>query len=163
MRHMYDKSEDLLDFCASILPADLINRNIEFDNVQNAQAFTAAYVNKCVEENIEGIDVLLLKAMNVSRQEGFYLWGAGKYGLPLAKYLKERGVTIQGIVDNNASGMDISEFLVIPFESLDNGVKVFVAVSNKDANCSIEKQIKDKLKGVKIVRYMDLYEEDLQV
>ena len=53
---------------------------------------------------------MILKTLGVSKDEGIYLWGAGKFGIPLAHYLKERDVIINGIVDNKSYGKEIEGF-----------------------------------------------------
>ena len=163
MRHMFDKAEGLLDLCAGLLPIDLIQKNKDFDIRQNVQKEMAAYANKCVEEHINGVDELILKTMGVSKDEGIYLWGAGKFGIPLAYYLKERGVIINGIIDNKSHGKEIEGFTIIPFEKVRNKPKIFIAVSNKEENVEIELQILAIYPEALIVKYQDLYENHLNI
>lgn len=163
MRHMFDNAEGLLDLCAGLLPIDLIQKNVEFDISQNAQKAMAAYVNKYIEEHIDGIDELILKTIGVSKDEGIYLWGAGKFGIPLAHYLKERDVIINGIVDNKSYGKEIEGFNIISFEEVADESKIFIAVSNKEANVKIEHQILAIHPEALIVKYQDLHKRDLNV
>jgi len=163
MRHMFDKSEELLNLCARLLPIDLIQKNIVFDISQNAQKAMTAYINKCIEEHIDGIDELILKTIGVSKDEGIYLWGAGKFGIPLAHYLKERDVIINGIVDNKSYGREIEGFNIISFEEVTDEPKIFIAVSNKDANVEIERQILAIHPEALVFKYQDLYKRDLNV
>ena len=163
MRHMFDKADGLLDLCAGLLPIDLMQKNIDFDIRQNAQKEMVAYVNKCIEEHIDGIDKLILKTMRISKDEGIYLWGAGKLGIPLAHYLKERDVVINGIIDNKSYGKELEGFNIIPFEKVTNEAKIFIAVSNKEANVEIELQILATHPEALIVKYQDLYREALNI
>lgn len=163
MRHLFEGSEELLDLCAGLLPRDLIQKNKAFDISQNAQKVMAGYVNKCIEEHIDGIDESILETMEVSKDEGIYLWGAGKFGIPLARYLKERDVIINGIVDNKSYGKEIAGFNIISFEEVTVESKIFIAVSNIDANVEIEHQILARYPKAKIIKYQDLYKTDLNV
>lgn len=163
MRHMFDKSKELITFSESLLSVDQMQRNIDFDNQTNAQRATAAYVNKCIEENIDGIDRRILDAFCCTVETGIYLWGAGKYGIPLAKYLCDREVNVQGIIDNKKSGEVCDGFQIISPEAIPFGAKIFIAVLNKDANNSITTQIEQINIGACIVRYEDLYEVDLNL
>jgi len=162
MRHLFGKSEELLDLCAGLLPIDLIQKNIEFDISQNAQKAMVAYVNKCIEEHIDEVDELILKTIGISKDEGIYLWGAGTLGIPLAHYLKERDVIINGIVDNKFYGKEIEGFNIISFEEVTDEAKIFIAVSNKEANAEIEQQILAIHPEAVIVKYQDLYTPGLE-
>lgn len=157
MRHLFDNSEKLLNLCANIIDNKQKQRNIEFDILTNAQRIVALYVNKCVEKNIDGIDDIILNALDASRNEGIFLWGRGKYGMPLAKYLRERKVLINGIIDNDYSEKMKDGFKIIPFERVNDGVKIFIAVTKKEDNEAIVKQIMSQHRKSKIIKYQDLY------
>lgn len=160
MRHMFDKSEELLDLCAGLLPVALMQKNVQFDIIQNLQRIISAYVNKYIIESIDGFDELLLKTMGVSKDEGIYLWGAEKCGIPLANYLKKRGVVINGIIDNKSFGKEIEGFNIIPFEKVRDKPKIFIAVFSKEANAEIEHQIQTIHPNALIAKYQDLPEDD---
>lgn len=61
----------------------------------------AGWVDMCVEKDIDGIDRIIIDALEVTKSNGIYLWGAGRLGTSLAKYLTRRGVILKGIVDND--------------------------------------------------------------
>ena len=159
MRHMFDEADGLLDLCAGLLPTDLVQRNKEFDSRQNGHTIMAGYVNKCVEENVDGIDELIVRTFGLSKDEGIYLWGAGNLGIPLAHYLRKRGVIINGIIDNKFYEKQIEGYDIIPFEKVADNVKIFISVVAKEANVAIENQILEKYPEALIVKYQDLYEK----
>lgn len=143
MRHMFDNSEELLDYCASLLSIDQMQSNVAFDNMMNSQKLVAEYVNKCVEENIDDIDTVILDSLNTKSEDGIFLWGAGKYGIALARYLSDRNVVIRGIIDNKGAGETRGDFLIQSPDAIPNEANIFIAVADKEANDSIVKQIKN--------------------
>jgi hypothetical protein len=157
MRHMFDTSQELLDICANLISFKKMQKNKEFDNKTNAQKAVGAYINKCIEENIDGIDNIILSSLGVSKNDGIYIWGAGKYGRSLVKYLSERNIKIKGIIDNNILTEVDEKFDVIPFEKVNDGAKIFIAVANKDANEDIVEQVMSRHNKTNIVRFQDLY------
>jgi hypothetical protein len=161
MRHMFDTSDELLDICTCLISLEKMQNNIEFDNTINASKAVGAYINKCIEENIDGLDDAILSSVGVSRNDGIYIWGAGKYGRALAKYLSERNIKIKGIIDNKILTEEDEKYNVIPFEKVEDMAKIFIAVSNKEANEDIVKQVMSRHNRTVIVRFQDLYEGDL--
>ena len=95
MRHLFKKNEEFLIFCAELLPVDLVEKNVNFDNVQNSKRVMTTYARRCVYKNIDGLDSLILKGMGVSKEKGIHLWRAGRFGILLAHYLKKRHVAIK--------------------------------------------------------------------
>lgn len=79
MRHMFDKAEGVLDSCEGLLLIDLIQKNLDFDISQNIQKLMVEYVDKCIENHIDGVDELILKIMGVYKDEGIYLWEVGRF------------------------------------------------------------------------------------
>ena len=160
-RRMFESSSDLAELCSSLLPVEDIRKNISFDK-HKRQIENSSIVDKCVREGIDGIDRIILKSLGASRSTGIYLWGAGTYGLRLAKYLQERKVRINGIIDNNLSGNVIDGFHIYAFEDVGDGVKIFVSVSKKEANESIVGQIGSLHSLSTVVRYQDLCISDFE-
>lgn len=163
MRHMFDSCPELLELCTHLIDVKRMESNIEYDNSVNSQKATAAYVNKAVEEDIDGIDSCILEGLQIEAGEGIYIWGAGKFGIPLAKYLRNRNVVIKGIIDNKLHGERVEDFDIISLDDVKNEAKIFIAVSNKDANSSISNQIKESGKTITAIQYADLYEEDFDI
>jgi hypothetical protein len=161
MRHMFDKSNELLDICTRLISIEKMQENVKFDNRNNANKAIGGYVYKCIEESIDGIDKEILSCLGASKDEGIYLWGAGKYGKALSKYLNERNVKINGIIDNNISIEENIEFNVITFDKVNDGAKIFIAVADKEANKDIAKQVMSRHNRTVIARFQDLFEGDL--
>lgn len=164
LRHLFDSSEELLEFCSTILTNDQTQRNVLFDQ-RNIQQNNAGIVDKCVREKIDGIDREILrhfdeKKVDVSQYTGLYLWGAGKYGIRLAKYLNERGIKIAGIIDNNRYGRFIEGFGICSFDEVPDGAPIFIAVSRADVNLTICNQIKKSYKSCTVIKYEDLDMKD---
>lgn len=126
MRHMFDASAELLEVCSNLISIDKMHKNIEFDKMKNFQRIIAGYVKRCVEGNINGVDDAILSALDVSRTDGIYLWGAGRYGLPLARYLCDRHVVIKGIIDNAFLSIKSDEFNIVSFADVNDGSKIFI-------------------------------------
>jgi prephenate dehydrogenase len=95
--------------------------------------------------------------LKASRQEGIYLWGAGRYGRLLAEYLEQRNVKIYGIVDNNISSLEMSKFQVVSFDQVKDGAKIFIAIEDKVANEEIARKITSIHKKTIVVRFQDLF------
>jgi hypothetical protein len=158
---MFDTSDELLDICSCLISIEKMQSNIEFDNKNNANKALAGYIEKCIEENIDGIDNAILSSLGVSRKDGIYIWGAGKYGRALAKYLSERNIKIKGILDNKILTEEDEKYNVMPFEKVDDMAKIYIAVYDKKANEDIVKQVMSRHTRTVIVRFQDLYEGDL--
>lgn len=158
MRHLFDSSKALLDLCAGLISTDKMHENIKFDKQKNAWRATAAYVNKCIEENIDGVDQAILTALSAKEEDGIYLWGAGNYGLPLARYLSERGVVIKGIIDNAYLLRKSDEFSVISFDDVEDGSRIFITVANEEIKKEIFDQIRQHHTYTKALGYADIYE-----
>lgn len=153
---MFNSSHELVDLCSKLLPSELIKKNTDFDIMQNTHKAIAGYIFKCVSEHINGLDVILTEAMEATKNEGIYLWGAGRFGIPLAHYLRARDVVIRGIIDNSSCGKKIDGFKIISFEEVPDNVKIFITVSDKDATADIENQITAVHSHTLIVKYADL-------
>jgi hypothetical protein len=130
--------------------------NMEYDENNSINRAVGIYFNKCVNENIDGLDHLILNLLKAARQDGIYLWGAGKYGRLLAEYMKERNVKIHGIVDNHSFAIERCKFQVIPFYQVKEGAKIFIAIGDKKANEEIVKQVKRVHRETVVVRFQDL-------
>lgn len=161
MRHMFDSSTALLNVCAGLINADKMRDNIEFDKSKYAWRATVAFVNKCVEEDVDGADKAILSALGATREEGIYLWGAGKFGLPLAEYLIHKGIALRGIIDNAYLSRKSDKLDVIPFDEVEDGSKIFITVVNEKIKDEILEQIKKCHSRTKAVGYADISEEDM--
>ncbi len=161
VRHFFDKSEQLLDYCTRLLSFETMKKNNEYDNALYSQKAVAAYIKKCVNENVDGIESVITKSLGVNKNEGFYIWGSGDLGLSLARYLRERGVLIKGIIDNYSCDTDIDGFEINRYDAIEKGVAIFVAVADTKSNESILKQIAESGNRSAVIRFQDMYEEDI--
>lgn len=163
MRHLFDTNPDLIRLCSGLIDEKEIEANKEFDFSKNTQKAVAGYVNKCVKENIDNIEDCILKKLGASKKEGIYLWGAGGFGIPLAEYLRDKGVSILGIIDNYHCGEKITGFDVVSFGNVPENSKAFITISKLDTNIEILKQIEESGKNVHAVCYKDLYEQGMDI
>ncbi|WP_294240056.1 DUF1796 family putative cysteine peptidase [Pseudobutyrivibrio sp.] len=161
MRHLFDTSKELLNICSNLIDISDMEENINFDNKENSQKASVAYVNKCIEEDIVGVDFAISDILELKRNEEMFIWGAGKYGSILANYLKRHGVRVIGFIDNNKSGEIVDGFQVYSIDNVPEYAKIFIAVSNKQANVEIKKQIIKTNKSIHAVGYGELYEKDI--
>jgi hypothetical protein len=65
---------------------------------------------------------------------------------------------IRGIIDNKYSEIKNDFFRVIPFDMVEDGAKILIAVEKYEFNDDIVKQIMHRHKKSTIVRFCDLYE-----
>lgn len=163
MRHLFDTCMELVEFSESLISIEQMQKNINYDNITNAQIATAAYVCKCVDENIDGIEKSILSALGVTAETGIYLWGAGNLGITLAQYLYNKGVVVKGIIDKEQYGQTIENCKIISPEDVPFGAKIFISILDKDANNAIISQLQKSNTVACIKRYEDLYEEDIDI
>lgn len=161
MRHLFDTSKKLLSICSNLIDISDMESNVNFDNEENAQKAMVGYVNRCVEEDLEGAYIAISDLLELKRNEGMFIWGAGKYGSILANYLKRHEVRVIGFIDNNKSGEIVDGFQVYSIDNVPEYAKIFIAVSNKQANVEIKQQIIKTNKSIHAVGYGELYEKDI--
>lgn len=161
MRTMFDQAEGgLLQFCKTLLSTEQIDLNIEYDLQKNGHRTLAGEVDYYVRNDIDGIDIKLLNMLGSRDDEAFYIWGGGRYGVRLYRYLIKRGVRIKAIIDNwiiNGLSDDIS---FISPNDIEYGSTIFIAIADEISNFEIKEQIKEK--KCKIFTYKDFarYMED---
>lgn len=126
----------------------------------NGQKAAIAYVKKCIKDNLDGAYKIILHALGADRTDGIYLWGAGKYGLSLARYLRRKYVAVKAIIDNSSEKKESEEFTVIPFSEVKDGAKIFISVASQQANDEIVNQICQSGRLVRAIRFVDLCKED---
>jgi hypothetical protein len=155
LRHLFDTSEELLDLCKRLISADQMQKNKAFDRSMKAESEVAGYVEKFLEADTDGADRIILDLLGASADEGIYIWGAGYHGTLLARYLRKRNVAIKGLIDNFYLEKTKEEFEVIPFDEVEDGAKISLALVNKESNNSIERQIKNRHKKTTVVKYSE--------
>ena len=156
MRHLFDTCQNLIIRCSNLIDYEKMKNNLQFDRKAYTPVVNRAYVFKCIEENTRGGVNAIIKSLHYDKVCGIYIWGAGKNGIPLAKYLRTHGVNVRGIIDNKLAGNSIEDFLVVSFDEIPNDSKIFISVSSKELNIEIEKQIVESRKEVFYRKYEDL-------
>lgn len=159
-RYMFETSLELTNFCSSLLPKAVIQRNTLFDR-HEGQTENAAIIDKCVREGINGIDRMILQCFGEASDTGIYLYGGGRIGIRLAKYLQERGVTIKGVIDSFRSEGVIEGFDVSSLDAVETGACIFLSVLNGKANDNIVKQIDGDRNDLIVRRFQDLSQFDI--
>lgn len=153
MRNMFNQSEELSQFCKTLLRSDQIELNKRYDIKQNGQKSAAAEVNYYVCNNIDGIDKKIVNVFNLQNDEPFYIFGGGKYGIPLYYYLVKRNIKIKAIIDNRVQSEFPNDILVVSPNDVESCSKIFIAIADEMSNYEVKEQIK---KNCKILTYREL-------
>lgn len=159
LRHMFDTNKELLSTSKSFVSEDIIEKNTRFDINSNCQKAMAGWIDMCVEKDIDGVDSIILDALEVSDIIGIYLWGAGRLGIPLAKYLTRRGVIVKGIIDNDKTIGYVKDIAIIQYNEIEDGARIFISIADKEPKEAVMKQIMSSDKNVKVISYEDIYNE----
>ena len=154
MRNMFNQSEELLQFCETLLDSDQIESNKQYDMKKNRQKDAAAEINYYVCNNIDGIDKIFLDVFHLQNDEPFYIWGGGGYGIPLYYYLIKRNIKIKAIIDNRKQNEFPNDILVVSPNDVEPHSKIFIAIANEISNYEVKEQI--KMKKCKILTYKEL-------
>lgn len=157
-RHLFDTSKELLEFCANCMGTEQIQKNKQSNFQIYGKGVIFEEYRRRIYCDISGIDTAILHALNVFKDEGIYIWGAGKLGMPLARYFCERGVVLKGIIDNNISEKTKEGFELVSFDEVEDGAKIFISVYDDKANEEILEQIHKTHKKTTAVGYEDLKE-----
>lgn len=158
MRHLFDTSNSLINFLSTSISNKNRIPNLEFDKRKNYQKMVLGYVDKCLEEDINGIDSAILKGFRSHKIDSLYLWGAGEYGMRLANYLIKRNVNISGIIDNSyTTEIRKNEIPISGFDLTQNYKRIFIAVASEKANEDIVHQINNSnYPHTPLLRFKDL-------
>lgn len=158
MRHLFDTSSRLIKFLSTSISNKNRIQNLEFDKRKNHQKMVLGYVNKCLEEDINGIDSAILKGFRSHKNDPIYIWGAGEYGICLANYLIKRNVNISGIIDNSyTTKIRKSDITIGGFDINKNYKRIFIAVVSEKSNEEIVQQINNgNYPHTQLLRFIDL-------
>lgn len=158
MRHLLDSSTNLITFLSSSFQNQYRAKNLSFDKEKNYYGLILGYVNKCLEESIDGIERAILEGFGTCSNEPIYLWGAGNYGIQIANYLRERNVNVLGIIDNSYTNKtEINNIPISGFDLAKNYKRIFIAVANEKSNEEIVQQINtSQFPNIKILKFKDL-------
>lgn len=158
MRHMFDENKELLVLCDSLLDTDTVQKNKEFDTYVNAEKVVKAYIKKSIEEGTDVLKLSIQEMFNSTLEEGIYIWGAGQYGMAIAKYLREQTIPVRAIIDNNLRGVEREGFVIQSPKYLTDGAKIFIAVASPEGNHEIERQIRNMNLKTTVMKFYDLHE-----
>ncbi len=154
MRNMFSQSEELLKFCETLLRPNQIELNKKFDIQKNRQKAAVGEVDYYVRNNIDGIDKKISNVFNLQNDESFYIWGGGRYGIPLYHYLIKRNIKIKAIIDNRDQNEFPNDILVISPNDIEPCSKIFIAIADEMSNFQIKEQIKKR--RCKVLTYKEL-------
>ena len=113
MRNMFDQSEALLQFCETLLKLEQIELNKKFDIQKNGQEAAVAEVDHYVCNDIDGIEIKISTMFHLQNNDSFYIWGGGRYGIPLYHYLNKRDIKVKAIIDNRDKNQFPNDIMVI--------------------------------------------------
>lgn len=73
-----------------------------------------------------------------------FIFGGGKRGIPLYRYLIKREINIKAIIDNRPGNEFPDDITVISPNDIEHFSKIFIAIINEMSWLQIKEQIKDK-------------------
>lgn len=157
MRTLFNSSKDFLAYCKErILPEEKIRENISYDDTIRMQNIL---LNFYIENRNDFIKQGLIDYFD-SIDSGVYIWGAGNRGVTLLNYLLDKGIRVNGIIDNDDEkiGNAVNGILVTKFSQLyQNNINIFIAIESEQAVLSILKQIDESGKNIKAISYCNIY------
>ena len=139
MRATFSKSKELIKFCNNILPSDIRVRNLQWDKVHLSDITKSDEVMIMVDDKSKD----LLQWLKNRFKGSLYIWGSGKYGTILLKFLRENGFSIKGIIDNNSNKWNekIDGIKIIPFNNICENESILIAVADSGAVNEIKNQV----------------------
>lgn len=139
LRATFSKSKELIKFCNNILPSDIRVRNLQWDKVHLSDITKSDEVMIMVDDKSKD----LLQWLKNRFKRSFYIWGSGKYGTILLKFLRENGFSIKGIIDNNSNKWNekIDGIKIIPFNNICENESILIAVADSGAVNEIKNQV----------------------
>lgn len=144
-RNVFDTSEELLEFCKTLLTSEQIELNKKFDSQKNKQRTAIDAVDYYLRNDINGLDAKVLKMFHLNDNDSFYLFGGGNYGILLYHYLMKRGIRIKAIIDNDRVGKKFpNDILVISPDDVEPNSKVLISIINEASCLDIREQIKNR-------------------
>lgn len=139
LRATFSKSKELIKFCNNILPSDIRVRNLQWDKVHLSDITKSDEVMIMVDDKSKD----LLQWLKNRFKGSFYIWGSGKYGTILLKFLRENGFSIKGIIDNNSNKWNekIDGIKIIPFNNICENESILIAIADSGAVNEIKNQV----------------------
>ena len=93
------------------------------------------------------------RSINVLGNQNIYIWGLGVFGLCVVKYIKKKGLVINGIIDKNANeignfdGIKVYDSQILEKLDASNSI-ILITATTPNAINEIEKQIKETHKSI---------------
>lgn len=139
LRATFSKSKELIKFCNNILPSDIRVRNLQWDKVHLSDITKSDEVMIMVDDKSKD----LLQWLKNRFKGSFYIWGSGKYGTILLKFLRGKGFSIKGIIDNNSNKWNekIDGIKIIPFNNICENESILIAIADSGAVNEIKNQV----------------------
>ena len=157
MRTMFNTSKEFLMYCEKIFCQKKKLKNICYDTTYRTKRIL---INHMIEKGDNCIKLALIDCFG-TLDSGLWIWGAGAMGAFLLNYLLDKGIKVNGIIDNKISDNKeemINEVPVIPFSKLQHdNANIFIAIVSEEAVASVKKQINDKGNDFKVLSYDNLY------
>lgn len=159
---MFDSSSDFSEYCTKhILPEESIAQNKNYNKEHNKVKFGMGILVHSLDECSCDI-VLTLREYYSTINQGIYLWGAGKYGTLLLKYLIQNGITVKGIIDNDLEkiGTLCENIPIIPFSKVeDDSQNIFITIESEEKVTEVQKQIYGTYPNIRILKLSDLIDK----
>lgn len=144
-RNVFDTSEELLQFCKTLLSPEQIEINKKFDSQKYGQRTVVDVVDYFLQNDINGLDEKIFKMFHLNDGKLFYIFGGGVYGILLYRYLVKRGIRIEAVIDNNRAGREFpNDVPVFSPDNIEPNSNILISVINEASGLNIRNQIKDK-------------------
>lgn len=157
MRYLFWQSDKLKLFCEDLLEKDVINNNLIIDQRNNSRKEKICLIRRYVEGEQEEISEYFNEIHNkYGRERDFYVWGAGKYGMIITKYLIGHNYSIAGVVDNYKEGKILERIPIIRANDISKGAVVFISITNALVSSAVKEQIENLKRNVHVETFDDM-------
>ncbi len=153
IRTLFDRNKELLDFCSSIMPFERVEENRKYYYSLNSAC--AGEIYKMITDKVDSVLQSITDGFGGSLNDGIYLWGYGKHGKALYKYLQEHSINVSGIVDEDYDRLASENEKIISAKELPRGSKVFISIEKDAANEGIIRFLKSM--DCSYLTYKDIY------
>lgn len=159
MRMMFESSKKFLGFCSKkILSEEAIACNKRFDRGRLDMGEKIGFLIERLGRGIGGIE-LVLKEYWKTIDCGIYLWGAGKYGKVVLRFMLDKGIKIKGVIDSD-SGKIGTLCYGIQVGHFDNEIKndafILITIGSPVSENEVKRQLAGKISDSHILGLTDL-------
>ena len=140
-----------IDFFRKLYSMGVIENTLFLDNYQPS-------IYYYISNNSMKFYKTIVERLNIVADDHFYLWGAGQWGVAMAKYLLINNLCLTAIIDNNADYIDIPELAIpiLKWSDIKGSAKIFITVKNKAIIADIKKQIESSKIETSIITLEDI-------